>query len=138
MTAEFDEHDAHALLASVGLIIDWMPTQAREKLGRCPPGTPEADELALALALNCSRKMQTLFQLLAPVLRQALDDGTLPDRTRELAVRIKAENEGIDAMGQDYGAIAKRLEEIVRVQADEIHDEYRELLARAAGDETGA
>lgn len=77
--------------------------------------------------------MQLLFTFLAALLRDALDRETLPPRAREMAVRIQREHEEIDELGQDDGAIAERLEAIVRDLARDIDAEYRELLARAAG-----
>lgn len=134
-TPDLPDTDPAALLASVGLIVDWIPPMAARRDG--PPaakGTPHADDFARAVALNNARKMQTLFQLLAPVVRRALDEGALPDRTRELAARIRSENREIVALGDDAGAVADRLAEIVRERAAEINREYDELLDRAAAD----
>lgn len=123
---------ADASFASVALLIDWIPTLSRAKLEVCPPGTPEADYLALSMAFNNTRKAQMLFLLLAPTLREALDREEISPRVRELAARVKEENDAIDSLGQDYEAIAKRLERIVRNLAEEVSEEYDELLSRAA------
>lgn len=122
-----------ASFASIALLIDWIPTLARPKLDVCPPGTPEADYLALSMAFNNTRKAQMLFLLLAPALREALERDEISPRVRELAARVKEENDEIDALGQDYEAIAERLERIVRDLAAEVGEEYDELLSRAAG-----
>lgn len=130
--------DTLSLLASMAMILNWIPTQDRRKRDLCPPGSPEADDLALTIALSNARKMEMLYQLLAPVLEKALDEGALDSRARELAARIQAENEEIDELGQDYEAIADRLEGIVRDLSAEVHEEHQELLTRAADRKAGS
>ncbi|RMH18873.1 MAG: hypothetical protein D6701_05655 [Gemmatimonadetes bacterium] len=113
--------------ANVAMFMDIIPTRARPKLARVEAGTAEFDYMLAALLFDLLRK--------SVYLHRALRDACLgADPT--LTQRNLREIRQLDALGQDYQAIAYAAEEMLLAAVADTADDHltmAELVCRLHG-----